>query len=224
MEQALDRTEGRRLRERAGSRVPDFVELLGRDAWQRLPAAVRARFAPHDLARPYEVLYEGRMHVRASWLGRCLARLCRLMGTPVAPFVHENVPVSVKVFDNATRTGTVWERCYHFPGRDPVTVSSTKQVEADGTLVEALGAGLRMRLRVFEHRGELHFLSTGYYFQLGELCIDLPAWMLPGPTLVTHADLGDGTFLFTMHTAHRRWGDMYEQGGRFAASVQGELP
>jgi hypothetical protein len=218
MEQVLGRMAGRQVERPGGPRVPDFVELLGRQAWQRLPEAVRARFAPHDLAKPYEVLYEGRMHVRASWLGRCIAHVCRLIGTPVAPYVDEDVPVSVRVFDDAARTGTVWERRYHFPGRDPVTVSSTKQVESDGTLVEALGAGLRMRLRVFEHRGELHFLSTGYYFQIGRLRIELPAWMLPGPTLVTHADLGGGQFLFTMHTAHRRFGEMYEQSGRFAAS------
>ena len=202
---------------RKTSRVPNFIELLGSEAWQRLPAAVQARFAPHDLTREYHVTYQGRMHVRASWIGRCLAHMCRWMGTPVAPFVHEDVSVSVRVFDDRERTGTVWERRYHFPGRAPVTVSSTKQVEADGTLVEALGAGLRMRLKVFEHRGELHFLSTGYFFQLGALRIDLPAWMLPGPTLVTHVDLGDGQFLFTMHTAHPRWGQMYEQSGRFTA-------
>jgi hypothetical protein len=198
-------------------RVPNFIELLGVEAWHRLPGAVRARFAPHDLTREYEVLYQGRMRVRASWLGRCLAHLCRWMGTPVVPFVHEDVPVSVRVFDNPDRTGTVWERRYHFPGRTPVTVSSTKQVEPDGTLVEALGAGLRMRLKVFERRGELHFLSNGYCFQIGALRIDLPQWLLPGPTLVTHVDLGAGQFLFSMHTAHRRWGEMYEQNGRFTA-------
>src|SRR5262245_58282710 len=218
MEQALDRIGRGALEERRRPRVPDFIELLGHEAWQRLPAAVRARFAPHDLSRPYEVFYRGRMRVRASLLGRCFAHLCRLIGTPVVPFVHEDVPVSVRVFDNAARTGTVWERRYHFPGRDPVTVSSTKQVEADDTLVEALGAGLRMRLRVFEHRGELHFLSIGYYFQLGPIRFDLPAWLLPGPTLVTHVDLGHGEFLFTMHTAHRRWGEMYEQSGCFTAN------
>lgn len=217
MEQALDRIGGRTLGERGGPRVPNFIELLGREAWQRLPAAVRARFAPHDIAQPYEVFYRGRMRVRASLLGRCFAHLCRLIGTPVAPFVHEDVPVAVRVFDNEARTGTVWERRYYFPGRDPVTVSSTKQVEADGTLVEALGAGLRMRLRVSEHCGELHFLSTGYYFQLGPVRFDLPAWVLPGPTLVTHVDLGQGEFLFTMHTAHRRLGQMYEQIGCFTA-------
>lgn len=216
MEQALFYTQT--TPRRTAPRVPDFIALLGREAWERLPTAVQSRFAPHDITSSYEVSYHGRMHVRASLLGRCLAQLCRLIGTPVAPFVHEDVPVSVRVFDNAGRTGTVWERCYRFPGRDPVTVSSTKQVETDGTLVEALGAGLRMRLKVFEHRGELHFLSVGYYFQLGAVRFDLPHWMLPGPTLVTHADLGAGRFLFTMDTAHPRWGGMYAQSGEFTAS------
>ena len=42
-------------------------------------------------------MYRGTMQVRASLLGICLAHLCRLIGTPVAPFVHEQVPVVVRL-------------------------------------------------------------------------------------------------------------------------------
>jgi hypothetical protein len=201
-------------REKRSSGIPDFRALLGPAAWQRLPAAVQHRFAAHSRATEATV-YRGTMQVRASLLGICLAHLCRLIGTPVAPFVHEQVPVVVRVFDDAERSGTVWERRYEFPGRAPIVVSSVKRVEADGTLVEALGAGLRMQLRVFESEGALHFLSTGYFFQLGRWRIALPAWSLPGPTHVTHQDQGNGRFRFTMHTRHRRFGELYWQSGTF---------
>jgi hypothetical protein len=155
------------------------------------------------------------MAVEASLLGRCYAQLCRLIGTPVAPFVHEDVPVTVRVFDKPGAGGTVWERRYDFPGRAPVIVSSTKQVESDGTLVESLGAGLRMRLRVFERDGALHFLSTGYFFQIGRLRISLPSWLPPGATHVVHEDRGGGRFLFSMHTAQPGNKAMYRQSGLF---------
>lgn len=196
------------------ARSPNFRALLGAKAWRRLPAAVRERFA-HDHAAARVVVYRGRMIVKASLLGRCVAQVCRLIGTPVAPFVHCDVPVTVRVFDKPDVRGTVWERRYDFPGRAPVTVSSTKQVEGDGTLVEALGAGLRMRLKVFERDGALHFLSTGYFFQIGRLRIELPAWLPPGATHVIHEDRGGGRFLFTMHTAQPGHDAMYWQSGLF---------
>lgn len=198
------------------SRIPDFRALLGPAAWRRLPSAVQQRFAAHARDSAEATLYRGTMQVRASLLGICLAHLCRLIGTPVVPLVHEEVPVMVRVFDREDRSGTVWERRYEFPGRAPVVVSSVKRVEADGTLVEALGAGLRMQLHVFESEGALHFLSTGYFFQLGRWRIPLPAWSLPGPTHVVHQDQGDGRFRFTMHTRHRSFGALYWQSGVFS--------
>ena len=197
------------------ARSPDFRLLLGTAAWRRLPAAVRKRFA-RDHARARVITYRGRMAVRATVFGRCFAWLCRLIGTPVAPFVHEDVPVIVRVFDKPDRGGTVWERRYDFPGRAPVVVSSTKQVEQDGTLVEALGAGLRMRLEVFERDHALHFLSTGYFFQIGRLRIVLPSWLPPGVTHVVHEDRGGGRFLFTMHTAQPGDDATFWQSGLFS--------
>src|SRR5687767_14234962 len=85
-------------REKQSSAIPDFRALLGPAAWQRLPGAVQQRFATHSRAAEATV-YRGTMQVRASLLGICLAHLCRLIGTPVAPFVHEQVPVVVRVFD-----------------------------------------------------------------------------------------------------------------------------
>jgi len=194
-------------------RVPDFCRLLGPVAWQRLPPAVRARFAGHADA---VTLYRGRMRVTASWWGRLFAHACRLIGTPVAPFEGADVPVTVRVYDRADGSGTVWERRYEFPGRAPTIVSSTKQLDDDGALVEALNAGLHMRLAVFEEARALHFVSKGYFFRVGRLCVDLPAWFLPGPTHVVHEDLGDGHFRFAMHTEHRRLGQMFHQEGVFA--------
>jgi Domain of unknown function (DUF4166) len=194
------------------TRVPDFSRLLGPAAWQRLPAAVLRRFANHANAI---AVYRGRMRVSASRIGRMLAHVCRLIGTPVAPYEGPDVPVSVRVYDRPDKGGTVWERRYEFPGRAPTVVSSTKQLDDDGGLVEALSAGLHMRLAVFEKAGVLHFVSTGYFFRIGRLRIALPDWFLPGTTHVVHEDRGSGEFRFALHTEHPRLGEMFHQDGIF---------
>jgi len=197
---------------RTTRRLPNFRALLGEDAWARLPIAVQRRFdlRAHTAS---DTLYSGRMDVRASQLGVAFAHCCRVLGTPVAPFTGADVTMQVAVFESAH--GIVWERRYDFHGRAPIVVRSTKQLDSEGCLIEALGAGLRMRLRVYEERGALHFISTGYYFEALGIRQTLPEWFLPGVTHVIHEDLGAGRFRFTMSTDHRWFGQDYFQQGVF---------
>jgi len=197
----------------AGRRIADFHQLLGDAAWLRLPPAVRQRFAYCSHVTP--TFYRGAMRVEASFLGRCFAHVCRFIGTPVAPFTGESVPVDVRVQDLADHSGTVWERCYRFPGRPASIVRSVKQLDDDGSLVERLGAGLHMKLAVREIDGALYFISSGYFFRLGPLRIDLPQLFPPGMTRVAHIDKGNGRFQFTMRTAHPWFGEMFVQDGEF---------
>ena len=193
-------------------RRPDFRRLLGDAAWQRLPHAVQLRFAVGAHAAAIAI-YRGRAKVHASWAGRLLAHLCRFIGTPVAPYIGDEVPMTVRVIE--TPEGVVWERSYEFAGRAPVIVRSTKQLDDDGGLVEKLNAGLHMRLRVFELAGQLHFVSQGYFFRAGGWRMRLPDWFLPGLTHVVHEDLGKDRFRFTMDTHHHWFGTMYFQDGVF---------
>ena len=192
--------------------APNFERLLGPDAWQRLPAAVRARFATDAHAHCKTTTYVGTAAVRATLPGRAFAHLCRCIGTPVAPYVGEAVPMRVRVF--RVDDGIVWERHYDFAGRACI-VTSTKQTDGD-VLVEKLGAGLYMRLRTFEDAGALCFASTGYFFRIGDLRVALPDWFLPGGTHVMHDDLGCGQFRFTLRTQHPWFGEMFSQDGVFA--------
>jgi hypothetical protein len=138
--------------------------------------------------------------------------MCRCIGTPVAPYVGENVPLRVRVY--RIDDGIVWERRYAFADRECV-VKSTKQFDGSA-LVEKLGGGLHMRLRVFEAQGALHFVSDGYFFRVGQRTLPLPDGFLPGGTHVTHCDLGDGRFRFTMRTHHPWFGELFFQDGIFS--------
>lgn len=201
--------------------------LLGLTAWSRLTPAIRQRFdAMHDAAQTTH--YIGTMtEVRASRAGRLLANVCRLFGTPLAPFTGRNVPVHVAVYDDERLGGTVWARTYYFAAHYPVTVSSAKRAERAGgnrpqdELVECLPAGLAMRLRVFERDGALHFLSNGYLWRGFGLRIALPSWLTPGRTHVVHEDLGDGYFRFALWLTHPWLGELIHQDGRFEAAGAG---
>jgi hypothetical protein len=195
--------------------------ILGDAAWQRLPTAVRDRFG--EPAKRVDYVGEFEV-VRASRLGRILAFLCRLIGTPIVPRTGSCVPAVVHVGPEGK--GVAWDREYRWPGERYSLVRSTKVIDTDGRLVERLPARLCMPLDVYEREGTLHFVSRGYYFDLGtwlrgrSLEISLPSWFSPGVTHVEHCDESDGWFRFTMTVTHPFFGELYYQSGRFHAAKE----
>ncbi|MCK9688060.1 DUF4166 domain-containing protein [Scleromatobacter humisilvae] len=196
-------------------RALDLPALVGPGAWARLPPAVRRRFGvDHGAAT-----YVGRMELRCSPVGRVFAALSRLFGSPLSGVTSDAVPTSVRVFDDG-RGGMVWERSFHTAGpRAPHVVRSTKQLAADGGLVERTDGGLSMALDVFEERGALVFESRRFTLMLGRLRIPVPALLTPGTCRVTHTDLGDGLFRFDLDMVHPLWGHTFHQSGVFVDPV-----
>jgi hypothetical protein len=194
-------------------------DVLGPDAWNRLPAAVRERFAETTGAACYAGAFEV---VRASTVGRVFAWLGTWFGTPVAPRVEDNVAARVLVLPDAQ--GVAWNREYQWADGTKHLVRSTKVVTGDGKLIEKLPAGLCMPLDTFEEGGVLHFVSRGYYFDLGigafRLRLWLPGVVSPGVTHVEHIDLGHGWFRFTMTVTHPLLGEIFFQTGRFCAAEE----
>lgn len=190
----------------------DFQTLLGPAAWASLPADVQARFDARACARPHA--YAGEMQVRANLVGLVMAQVCRLIGTPLAPWRGEAVPVRVDV--HTDREGAlVWDRLYRFEGRPPAFVSSRKIITERG-LMEVVRGGLGMALDLTVEDGALHFRSTGYFLELGRVRVPLPGWITPGRAHVVHADVGGGRFRFTLSFAHPLFGETIFQEGVFA--------
>ena len=209
---------GTLTRERAVDGVRHGLrDVLGTQAWNRLPDAVRERFADTTA----DVTYAGAFEiVQASRLGRVIAWAGTLFGTPVAPRMEANVAARVLVHPDAH--GVAWNREYLWADGTRDLVRSTKVV-TDGFLVEKLPARLCMPLDTFEDGGVLHFVSRGYYFDLGlGLRLWLPSLLSPGVTHVEHIDLGHGWFRFTMTVTHPLLGEVFFQTGRFCATE--ELP
>jgi hypothetical protein len=189
-------------------------DVLGNEAWNRLPEAVRERFA----VSASEVTYAGAFEVvRASLLGRLFAWAGMLFGTPVAPRGGENV--AARVFVRPHASGVDWNREYRWPDGSVHLVRSTKVVTTEGDLIEKLPARLCMLLAVYEDGAVLHFVSRAYYFDLGfGLRLPLPPFFSPGVTHVEHIDLGHGWFRFTLVVTHPLFGEMFFQTGRFCAT------
>ena len=91
----------------------------------RLTDDIRRRFAC-AAGHTQSQTFEGVMTVvRASMAGRILAHLCRVIGTPLAPFTGSDVPVTHRVDPAPKGRGVRWEREYAFATGQKVIVRST---------------------------------------------------------------------------------------------------
>ncbi|MFN7857076.1 MAG: DUF4166 domain-containing protein [Acidovorax sp.] len=195
--------------------------LLGAAAWSRLPQPVQRRFG---IAHT-EATYCGRMELRCSRMGRIFAALARCWGGPLTGISAADSPATVRVTHNG-RGGVVWERCFHdddttsgrAPQRHGQTIRSTKELDADGRLLERTEGGLSMLLDVFEENGALVFQSRRYLWVLPgrRLRVRIPLLLTPGTCRVVHTDLGGGNFRFTLTMDHPWWGQTFYQSGVFA--------
>ena len=185
-------------------------DLLGPEAWGRLPAAVRRRFGSH--AAP--VTYRGQMDLRCSRLGRLLAWAAWPLRGPLVPHCATGLPVEVRVFADG-QGGVVWSRSL-----GSRTVQSVKRAHPESGVLERTRGGLAMALDVFEDNGALVFQSREYLWCLGPLQLHLPDWLSPGRCRVEHRDLGKGRFRFTLTMIHARWGLTFEQTGEFDDPVE----
>ncbi|MES2947915.1 MAG: DUF4166 domain-containing protein [Pseudomonadota bacterium] len=193
----------------------DLPTLVGAAGWARLPQAVQHRFGVAHA----DVTYEGHMDLRCSAIGHIYAALARVLGGPLTHLNTSAVPTTVRVSDNG-HGGVIWERCFHTGahGQDR-TVRSTKEIGADGGLLERTDGGLSMSLDVFEEEGALVFQSRSFWLVWGRLRVPVPALLTPGTCRVVHTDLGGGLFRFTLSMVHPLWGETFHQTGVFADPV-----
>jgi hypothetical protein len=189
----------------------DIPGLLGAAAWQRLPAAVRRRFA----GAHHDTYYQGALDFECSAIGRCFAWCAAWLRGPLTAHRGTGVPACVRVQDDG-RGGMVWERLLLLPGVGPRIVRSVKQPGAGGGLVERTDGGLAMELQVFEQDGALVFESRRYFLALGRWRVPIPALLTPGTCRVEHRDEGGGRFRFTLSMVHPWWGRTFHQTGIFA--------
>jgi hypothetical protein len=199
-------------------RPVDFRTLIGRAAWFQLPAPVRARFEHGAFARG-PVFYPGVMTVRASPVGRAIAEVCRLIGTPLAPGAGEDVPVTVEVRETPDG-GIEWLRTYHFRRRAPVEVGSCKRMSVEGELLEVVRGGLGMRLAVTVEDHALHFRSAQYFLETPAGRAPIPLLFTPGRAHVVHEHVTEDVFRFTLRFVHPLLGETFFQTGLFRDPVK----
>ncbi len=196
-----------------------FHALLPDEEWGRLPLAVWRRFSKR-LAGGSTIVYVGEVddsfHSRIGWW---FAQLARLIGGPLPTGGETGVPIVVTVTEDAASGGQVWTRICARRHGFPQVIHSAKRFAGPTGLEEYVGFGISMALCLSVECEALVFRSIGYFMGWGRLRLPLPEWLTPGALTVSHADLGDGAFRFTLEVIHPRFGEIVRQSAVFREAV-----
>ena len=192
-----------------------FRALLNEQDWAALPAAIRRRFS-RRLAGGATIVYAGTViETRMSRAGWWLAQAVRPIGAPLPISRDGDVPSVVAVTEDMAGGGQVWTRLYARRAGFPQIIHSAKRFAGPTGLEEHVGFGVGMALTVHAVDAALVFRSAGYFVQLLGRRIPLPRWLTPGALTVTHGELPDGWFSFTLDLIHPRFGALIRQAAVF---------
>jgi hypothetical protein len=192
---------------------PRFRALMPEADWNSLPPSVRRRFGKR-LGAP--AVYVGEiLESRLSRAGWWLVQAARVIGAPFplarSRAADARVPSVVTVTEDPCAGGQIWTRLYARRRRFPQVIHSCKRFAGPTGLEEYVGCGIGMALEVYAREGALVFRSRHYFIELLGRRFVLPAWACPGALYVTHAELPDGKFSFTLQIFHPRFGLLIRQ-------------
>ena len=198
-----------------------FRALMTEEEWFSLPLGIRRRFSKR-LAGGQTIVYAG--EILESWTSRAgwwLAQAARLIGGPLpltrdAQVRSARVPTKrfasvVTVTEDMASGGQIWTRLYARRKGFPQVIHSSKRFAGPTGLEEYVGRGVGMTLTIYAREGALVFRSKNYFLELFGRRLFLPAWLTPGTLYVTHAELPDGKFSFTLQIFHPRFGLLLRQ-------------
>jgi hypothetical protein len=198
-----------------------FRALMTEEEWFSLPLAIRRRFSKR-LAGGQTLVYAG--EILESWTSRAgwwLAQAARLIGGPLpltrdtqvrsARVPTKRVASVVTVTEDMASGGQIWTRLYARRKGFPQVIHSSKRFAGPTGLEEYVGRGVGMTLTIYAREGALVFRSKNYFLELFGRRLFLPAWLTPGTLYVTHAELPDGKFSFTLQIFHPRFGLLLRQ-------------
>jgi hypothetical protein len=188
-----------------------FRALMSEAEWASLPRTIRRRFSKR-LAGGQTIVYAG--EILESWTSRTgwwLAQAARLIGGPLPLTSNAHVPSVVTVTEDMASGGQIWTRLYARRKGFPQVIHSAKRFAGPTGLEEYVGRGVGMTLTVYARDGALIFRSKDYFLQLFGRRFFLPAWLSPGTLYVTHAEVADGKFSFTLQIFHPRLGLVMRQ-------------
>lgn len=192
-----------------------FRKVLGAE-WNKLHPDIQRRFAKNPApGKPLQ--YYGTLgELRASRFGKLLATASMpFIKGALIPYDDSGFPVDIQVYGKAGSPHIFKQRIYRLNGRKPIQFTSYMAESEGGEVLEYVGLGLGMKLKLHAIDGDLHFTSDGYFWDLLGWRIPLPGLLTPGKTYLRHCNEAPNRFNIRIEIRHAVFGTTFVQAGVF---------
>ena len=203
------------VKRKLGSEGQLFKQILA-DTWHLLHPDIQVRFDKNpQFGKP--LLYKGEVSkLWCSWWGKFLGYATMpLIKGALIPYRAEHARVDIQVYSKEPLPYIFKKRMYHITGRKPLKFTSYMREGEAGHVLEYVGCGFGMKLKMRVKDGNLHFESKGYFWDIGICRIPLPDILSPGKTRLVHENRGPKEFFIRIEITHRLLGRMFVQEGVF---------
>ena len=186
--------------------------VLGED-WAALPPVIQRHY---QITTPQQVItVTGNMNIDYPYWLTPAIKLLRLFGALV-DLKGEGFAVQVKKWQQTDPSILYWRR--HIRAADngrPCVFASRMVWQQDHELIELVGMGFGIRLKLSVEQGKLVYQSRGHLLKLGPLTLPIPDSLLLGHAIITEQALSEDTFQLDFKITHPLWGKTYYYGGIF---------
>lgn len=192
-----------------------FKKILGQE-WGKLHPDIQKRFGRNpELNKP--LYYTGHLNkLSCSIFGKILGYLTLpFLKGALLPFNDSNFPVDIEVYSKPDNPSIFKQRIYHLHGRKPIQFTSYMRESSNGEVLEYVGMGLGMKLRLHVQDGNLYFTSDGYFWQIFNWRFRLPDLLTPGIVYLSHCNEDAGQFRIHIEIKHSLFGTSFLQAGIF---------
>lgn len=183
-------------------------QVLGAD-WHKLPGVIQRHY---QLENEQQNVLEGLMAITYPRFMFPLIWLLHLFGGLVLWSGNE---VQTRVQKTAGADILHWQRIMSYPDGKIDYFRSQMRYLGEHELVEMIGFGFGLRLKVEVCNGDLLYYSNGHFWQWGKFSINIPDWLLLGSATISEHALSEEEFYLDFRIQHPLWGETYSYRGRF---------
>lgn len=192
-----------------------FRKILGSE-WLKLHPDIQARFAKNP-APGQPLFYRGKLsELSCSTFGKMLGLVTLpIIKGALIPFNDADFPVDIQVYSKPDCPAIFKQRIYRLHNRKPIQFTSYMRESKKGEVLEYVGMGLGMKLKLHVAEGNLYFTSDGYFFDLFGWLMPLPGVLTPGKTFLCHCNDNPDQFNIRIEIKHCLFGTTFTQVGVF---------
>ncbi len=185
--------------------------VLG-DDWTALPPAIQRHY---QITGPQQAItITGKMDIDYPYWLTPVLKLLRLLGALV-DLKGKQMPVQVKKWRQTDPSTLYWLRHIQADNGRQCRFASRMVWQQDHELIELVGMGFGIRLKVSVEQGKLVYRSHGHLLKLGRLTVPIPDYLVLGHAVITEQAISDTTFQLDFQIVHPLWGKLYYYGGVF---------